>query len=708
MARTYRVNQRVEATVEKVLSFGVFARLDDGSRAYIRRRNLDLDADAEPEDIVQEGQRIEGVIVALNANGGHIELSRRAALPDPWLAFAKEFQAGDVVTGEVRRLAPSGVFVRVAAGLQGYLPLAEMAPWPVERPENLLWLGDRVEATILSLSAPNRKMVLSVRDHLAKRDRALELYEDLFLKEQPGEVRRPAKEERSRVVTINPDAPQIAGKLLILEDDYPLRHSLGIWFRRRGMEVTEAASIQTARENCADRDFDFLLLDLSLPDGDGLDLAREFSRHSHPPHIFIMSSSENLIERLDDFQGCQIAQIFPKPLDMAEIQECLAQLALGGSVQFFKPTRLNQTPLGGADSPQLLEMDESQVSIQERLEQALAQVHKSTKAQNTILFRQDTVTQAYLIQAIIGEDGISPDQIYQLGDSPVKDVIRTGSPVVEGRAQLTAKARYQKLLDLLPFESCLGLPLQVQGECTHALFFFHSEFDAFSRYRQRDARAGAFLIAALLEEAAADHRIQALSPLLINGQLASGFGHEIANQISNLELELINHLTGQSEPAESSKLLADLLERVQDLKATTLSFQRILWSGNETTDCDLHAVLDHAYQSVKPFARKNKTMIRLHFCPNIPLIRADPIALQQVFVNVLLNAVQQIGLKFEKKAWSGVRRVEVHTCHSELPGMVAVRIHDTGPGIHRRLWKNVFKAGFSTRGGSGMGLYISQ
>ena len=53
----YNVNQRVEATIEKIFPFGVFVRLPDGTEAYIRRRELDLDADVDPGQVVHKEER---------------------------------------------------------------------------------------------------------------------------------------------------------------------------------------------------------------------------------------------------------------------------------------------------------------------------------------------------------------------------------------------------------------------------------------------------------------------------------------------------------------------------------------------------------------------------------------------------------------------------------------------------------------------------
>jgi ribosomal protein S1 len=106
----YKVNQQVEANVERILSFGVFVRLRDGSSGYIRRRELALEADVEPNEIIQEGEKIKAVIIKTEEADARIELSRRATLKDPWIEFVNHNFEGAIVRGRVRALHSNGVF----------------------------------------------------------------------------------------------------------------------------------------------------------------------------------------------------------------------------------------------------------------------------------------------------------------------------------------------------------------------------------------------------------------------------------------------------------------------------------------------------------------------------------------------------------------------------------------------------------------------
>lgn len=77
-------------------------------------------------------------------------------------------------------------------------------------------------------------------------------------------------------------APQQRGYyVLLVEDHQATRAALAVLLKRRGCTVTSAASVAEAREHAAEKDFDLLISDLGLPDGDGCDLMAELhKRHA--------------------------------------------------------------------------------------------------------------------------------------------------------------------------------------------------------------------------------------------------------------------------------------------------------------------------------------------------------------------------------------------------------------------------------------------
>jgi signal transduction histidine kinase len=84
------------------------------------------------------------------------------------------------------------------------------------------------------------------------------------------------------------------------------------------------------------------------------------------------------------------------------------------------------------------------------------------------------------------------------------------------------------------------------------------------------------------------------------------------------------------------------------------------------------------------------------------------VQIQQVLLNLLINAIQQISLL--RPADGGRVQLWARQIEHNNRDLIQIGVVDDGPGIHRRLWEMVFELGFTTRreGGSGLGLYITR
>jgi predicted RNA-binding protein with RPS1 domain len=281
-----RVGQRVEITIERVLPYGVFWRLSDGVRAYIRRRELNLDADIDPTQTAHWGQKINTIIIKLEEGQKHLELSYRATLDDPWKRYARQHTEGEIVRAVVHAVHPSGIFVRVAAGVNGYISLPELARWKITRPEDIFWIGDEVETVITHLDPRSQRLHLSIRARIMQQEEALEVYEYL-MKELTSEalsLAAPTLEEHSKPVIALPG--KAIGKVLVVEDDTSVRISLVDWLEQRGLEVDQADSYQSAISRIQQETYRVVFLDLNLNMDDGLQLIQHINAVTGHTHLY--------------------------------------------------------------------------------------------------------------------------------------------------------------------------------------------------------------------------------------------------------------------------------------------------------------------------------------------------------------------------------------------------------------------------------------
>jgi DNA-binding NtrC family response regulator len=112
---------------------------------------------------------------------------------------------------------------------------------------------------------------------------------------------------------------------LIIDDDAGFRESLGMLVAREGYEVREAAGLEAARQRLSERAADVVLIDLSLPDGDGIELLRDDSIRAGSEFIVVTgnASVESAVQALRD----GALDYLTKPLDRARLKSILAGVA---------------------------------------------------------------------------------------------------------------------------------------------------------------------------------------------------------------------------------------------------------------------------------------------------------------------------------------------------------------------------------------------
>jgi signal transduction histidine kinase len=187
------------------------------------------------------------------------------------------------------------------------------------------------------------------------------------------------------------------------------------------------------------------------------------------------------------------------------------------------------------------------------------------------------------------------------------------------------------------------------------------------------------------------------------GRLTAGVAHELNNPINNITLtaEMLREdyrTLGDEERLEMVHDLVDQAERAQKIVRNLLDFAR---EGEITTEgLDLREVLRATTRLVANQIRVSGAKISLEVADNLPAVHGDRRSLTQVFVNLLLNALDAVGR-------GGLVRIAVE---SEQQGWAQVTVSDDGHGIPAHVLPYVFEPFFTTKpagGGTGLGLAVS-
>lgn len=156
------VEGKVQAIVKGGFAVEVMKR-----RAFCPLGQIDLRPVDDPEAFI--GKTLPFIITKLEKSGRNIVLSRRAILEveqaENREAFLSSVSAGDVLEGTVVRLAPFGVFVELAPGVEGLIHLSELAWGRVAQADEVVSTGDKIRVKILEIATGNKgpRISLSVR-----------------------------------------------------------------------------------------------------------------------------------------------------------------------------------------------------------------------------------------------------------------------------------------------------------------------------------------------------------------------------------------------------------------------------------------------------------------------------------------------------------------------------------------------------------------
>jgi len=185
------------------------------------------------------------------------------------------------------------------------------------------------------------------------------------------------------------------------------------------------------------------------------------------------------------------------------------------------------------------------------------------------------------------------------------------------------------------------------------------------------------------------------------GQLAAGIAHEIRNPLTSISL-LVHSLDGRlSKNNESDApdfvLLQEEISRLNNIITQFLEYAKPATPQLERIN--LNEVLAGAKGLLLPKFNAKKLQWKEELAPDLPLVRADKFQIQQVIINMALNALAAM----EQKGSALMLRTFQHDVH------VMVQFTDDGPGIKKEDLRKLFVPFFTTKAsGLGLGLSISQ
>lgn len=159
--------QVVEGTVKNVTDFGAFIDLG-GVDGLLHVSEISWGRVENPKKKFKSGDTVKAFIKEIN--GDKVALSLKFDSENPWLNAAEKYAIGNVVKGTVARMTDFGAFVELEVGVDALLHVSQIAKEHIEKPSDVLKVGQEVEAKIVDLNVEDRKISLSMKALLPETD----------------------------------------------------------------------------------------------------------------------------------------------------------------------------------------------------------------------------------------------------------------------------------------------------------------------------------------------------------------------------------------------------------------------------------------------------------------------------------------------------------------------------------------------------------
>ena len=165
VAEKYHVGDRVRGTVTRLADFGAFLELEPGVEGMIHISEMSWGKKVRtPGDMLKVGDGADAVILAMNTAERRLSLGLKQTLGDPWADSAGRFAVGSVVSGEVTSFTKFGAFLLLSEGVQGMVHISEItAEKRLNHPQDMLRLGQHVQAKVLEFDREKRQLRLSIK-----------------------------------------------------------------------------------------------------------------------------------------------------------------------------------------------------------------------------------------------------------------------------------------------------------------------------------------------------------------------------------------------------------------------------------------------------------------------------------------------------------------------------------------------------------------
>lgn len=163
----YPVGKQVSAEVRSLTNYGVFVALEPGVDGLIHISDLSwIRKVSHPSELFKKGDKVDAVVLSVDKESKKITLGIKQLTDNPWESIEEQMPVDSIVRGKVTKTTAFGAFVELENGIEALVHVTELSDQPFGKVEDVISVGQEVEAKVLRIDPDLKKIAISIKGSL--------------------------------------------------------------------------------------------------------------------------------------------------------------------------------------------------------------------------------------------------------------------------------------------------------------------------------------------------------------------------------------------------------------------------------------------------------------------------------------------------------------------------------------------------------------
>jgi len=160
----YPAGTKVKGKIRNLTSYGAFIELEEGLDGMIHVSDISWTRKINhPSEVFKKGDEVEAVVLEVDKANQRIAVGVKQLSQDPWDQIDQFYKVGDLVTGQVTKLASFGAFIGLKHEIDGLVHISQISEERVDKIKNVLKVGQDVTARVIKIDRGDRRIGLSIK-----------------------------------------------------------------------------------------------------------------------------------------------------------------------------------------------------------------------------------------------------------------------------------------------------------------------------------------------------------------------------------------------------------------------------------------------------------------------------------------------------------------------------------------------------------------